>query len=341
MPARRRLAVVLDDWALAALPGLDLELSRAGAVVVRCYERLPSPAVLRRLPECHGVAVLGGRDLASLRDRLETATATLAAPVIAALPPGQAPLPELCGPGVVDLLPAGTPRAAERVALMAWVPIVTGGARRAVAGAAAHGSPPPPAAAGAGARPAAPGLPPEQVVAIASSTGGVWVVAALLQALRHRDRAAVLLAQHMDAEFVAFFAAWLGSVTPWPAVVVEDEAPLEAGRLYLASGGRDLVAEPGRVVALSACSRYVPCADRLLGSVGRSVGPRALGLVLSGMGADGAEGLAEVGRRGGRTVCQAPSSAVVSSMPEAALRRWPGAEVVQPEALAAVVSRGT
>jgi two-component system chemotaxis response regulator CheB len=58
------------------------------------------------------------------------------------------------------------------------------------------------------------------------------------------------------------------------------------------------------------------------------------------MGADGAEGLAEVGRRGGRALCQAPSSAVVPSMPEAALRRWPGAEVVPPEALAAVVARG-
>jgi hypothetical protein len=123
----RRLAVVLDDWALAALPGLDLDLARAGALVVRCYERLPSPAVLRRLPECHGVAVLGGPDLASLHDRLETATATLAAPVIAALPPGQAPVAELRGPGVVDLVPAGAPRAAERVALMARVPIVTGG----------------------------------------------------------------------------------------------------------------------------------------------------------------------------------------------------------------------
>jgi len=334
--------VVLDDWALAALPGVDRDLAGAGAVVVRCYQRLPSPALLRRLPECHGVAVLGGPDLASLRDRLETATATLAAPVIAALPPGQAPVAELRGPGVVDLLPAGTARAAERVALMAWVPIVTGGARRAAPAVAARPTGTgPPVHAGGAASPAEPGLPPDQVLAIASSTGGVWVVAALLQALRRRERAAVLLAQHMDAEFVAFFAAWLGSVTPWPAVVVEDAAPLEAGRLYLAAGGRDLVAEPGRVVALPACSRYVPCADRLLGSAGRVLGPRALALVLSGMGADGAEGLAEVGRRGGRAICQAPSSAVVPSMPEAALRRWPGAEVVAPEALAAVVARGT
>jgi len=335
--------VVIDDWALSALPGVDRDLAQAGAVVVRCYQRLPSPAVLRRLPECHGVAVLGGPDLATLRDRLETATATLAAPVIAALPPGQAPVAELRGPGVVDLLPAGTARAAERVALMAWVPIVTGGSPRGAAPRPVQQGRPGPHPAAAELRspvPSEPGLPPDLVLAIASSTGGVWVVAALLQGLRRRERAAVLLAQHMDAEFVAFFAAWLGSVTPWPAVVVEDAAPLEAGRLYLAAGGRDLVAEPGRVVALPACSRYVPCADRLLGSAGRVLGARALALVLSGMGADGAEGLAEVGRRGGRAICQAPSSAVVPSMPEAALRRWPGAEVVAPEALAAVVARG-
>jgi len=346
----KRLAAVVDDYALAALPGLDRELARDGAVVLRSFERLPSPALLRRMPECHGVAVLGGRDLTSLRARLETATATLAAPVIAVLPPGQAAVAELHGPGVVDLLPAGTPRAAERVQLMARVPIVSGGWRRGAPGGqggterrsatAGHGAAPADGAvAGPAAEAAPPGLPPEQVVAIASSTGGVWVVAALLQAYRRRDRVAVLLAQHMDTEFVAFFASWLSSVTPWPAVVVEDEVPLEAGRLYLPAGGRDLVAEATRLLAPAASSRYVPCADRLLASVAASHGAAARAVVLSGMGSDGAEGFAEVGRRGGRTICQAPASAVVASMPESAMRRWPGAEVAAPEAIAAVLSR--
>jgi two-component system chemotaxis response regulator CheB len=338
----RRLAAVVDDYALAALPGLDLALIEQGAVVLRCFERLPSPAMLRRLPDHRSVAVLGGRDLATLRARLETATATLAAPVVAALPPGILPLPELRGPGVVDLLPAATRGAAERVALMALVPIVSSGQRRLAAPAAAPGSSPGAPRPGLGAvpqLPALPGAPPEQVLAIASSTGGVWVLAGLLQGYRRRATTAVLVAQHLEAEFVAFFADWIASVTGWPTVLVEDEAPLEAGRLYLAAGGRDLVAEPTRVLALPAVSRYVPCADRLLASVARAHGARARAAVLSGMGADGAEGLAEVARLGGRVACQAPASAVVPSMPESALRRAPGAEVATPEALGAVLAR--
>jgi chemotaxis response regulator CheB len=331
-----RLAAVVDDYALAALPGLDRDLARAGVAVLRCFERLPNPGMLRRLPDCQGVAVLGGSDLPSLRARLETATATLSAPVVAALPHGAASLLELRGPGVVDLIPAGTCRAAERVMLMSRVPIVSASGRRAA-----------PSVAPAPGRPAqGPATPavaeearPERVLAIASSTGGVWVLAGLLQAYRPRLTTSALLAQHMDTEFVAFFADWLASTTPWVTVLVQDVVPLVAGRLYLASGGRDLVSEAGHVAAVPAQSRYVPCADRLFRTVAAAHGRRARAAVLSGMGADGAEGLAEVARCGGRIVCQAPGSAVVPSMPESALRRSPGAERAAPDLLAEVLGR--
>jgi two-component system, chemotaxis family, protein-glutamate methylesterase/glutaminase len=337
-----RLAAVIDDWALALLPGIERDLQQAGVAVVRCYERLPSPAMLRRLSDCRGVAVLGAPDVGALRARLETATATLSAPVVGALPRGEVACPELRGPGVVDLIPAGARGAAERVVLMSSVPIVSAGTRRVAA--APSSRPRDPAAAGpAGpAGPAGapePGRRPERVLAIASSTGGVWVLAGLLQGYRARSTTAVLLAQHMDAEFVTFFSDWLATTTPWTTVLVEEAAPLEAGRLYLAAGGRDLVAEPDRVVALPAASRYVPCADRLLRSVAAAHGRRARAVVLSGMGADGADGLAEVARGGGRVACQAPASAVVPSMPESALRRCPGAEQADPGGLAAVLGR--
>lgn len=340
-----RLAAVLDDYALALLPGLDRELAQAGVVVLRCFERLPSPGMLRRLPDCHGVAVLGGRDLPALRSRLETATATLSAPVVGALPPGQPAPPDLRGPGVVDLIPAGTRGAAERIVLMSRVPIVSAGARRAAAppGRPGPGCPPPgppaPAPAATTEPAPAPGGRPEHLLAVASSTGGVWVLAGLLQAYRPRAATAALVAQHMDAEFVAFFADWLAATTPWLTVLVRDAARLEAGRLYLAAGGRDLVAEGDGVAAVPAQSRYVPCADRLFRTAAAVHGRRVRAAVLSGMGADGAEGLAEVARCGGRAVCQAPATAVVSSMPESALRRAPGAEQASPELLAAVLGR--
>jgi chemotaxis response regulator CheB len=332
------LTAVVDDYALATLPGLDRDLAQAGVAVVRCFERLPSPAMLRRLPSCQGVAVLGGSDLPSLRARLETASATLSAPVVAALPAGEAPRPELRGPGVVDLIPAGTRGAAERVMLMSRVPIVSARGRPA-APAPAPRPPAWPAPPRAPSEALAEGLRPERVVALASSTGGVWVLVGLLQAYEPRHTTSALVAQHMDTEFVTFFADWLASMTPWETVLVQEPRPLEAGRLYLASGGRDLVAEGDRVAAVPALSRYVPCADRLFRTVAAAHGARARAAVLSGMGADGAEGLAEVARRGGRIVCQDPGSAVVPSMPESALRRSPGAEVAAPELLAAVLGR--
>jgi two-component system chemotaxis response regulator CheB len=333
-----RLTAVVDDYALGVLPGLDRDLHQAGVAVLRCFDRLPSPAVLRSLPALQGVAVLGGADLASLRARLETATATLAAPVVAVLPPGEVARPELRGPGVVDLIPAWTRSAAERVVLMSRVPIVSVAGRRA-APLPPPRSPPRPGPAATTTETGAARARPDRVLAIASSTGGVWVLAGLLQAYGPRSTSCALVAQHMDAEFVAFFAEWLASTTPWVTVLVEGAQPLEPGRLYLAAGGHDLVAEGDQVAAVPTQSRYVPCADRLFRSVAAAHGPRARAAVLSGMGADGAEGLAEVARRGGRIVCQTPGSAVVPSMPESALRRSPWAELAPPALLAAVLGR--
>ncbi|HYG67880.1 MAG TPA: chemotaxis protein CheB, partial [Anaeromyxobacteraceae bacterium] len=80
-------------------------------------------------------------------------------------------------------------------------------------------------------------------------------------------------------------------------------------------------------------SRFVPSADRLFVSAGR-FGARAAGVVLSGMGTDGAAGLVELVRLGGHGFCQEPASATVPSMPESAARAAPGTAVVAPGELA-------
>jgi chemotaxis response regulator CheB len=364
-----RLTVVIDDYALAAIPGLDLQLAHAGAMVMRSFRGLPNPQLLRRLPDCDGAAVVSGTDLWGLVSRLERATATLSAPVIAVLPRGVQQSSELRGPGVVDLIPAGTLRAAERVVLMARVPIVSSGR-----GFTARKEQPPQAKVGP--EPAGPrasptsgsalgplearaqadariapravpartadgapetSLPPERIVGVASSTGGVWILASLLKAMTGTRDQAVLVAQHMESEFVDFFADWLGSVSGWKTVLVDSATPIESGRAYLAVGGRDLCVEGGQVVSAAPSSRYVPCADRLLRTLGTCFGPRSTGVVLSGMGSDGAEGLAELARRGGAAICQTPETAIVPSMPESALRRARGAIAVLPDQLAAAL----
>ncbi|MGC3998980.1 MAG: CheB methylesterase domain-containing protein [Anaeromyxobacter sp.] len=321
-PRAEPCAVVLDDHVLALHPGLDAALAAAGALVMRAFRGLPNPQLLRRHA---GVAVVGGPDRAGLLDRLERATATLAgvAPVVGLLPPGVAACRELLGPGVVDLVPAGAPRAAERILLMARVPVVT--ARRGEPRTALP------------LQPARAGDPELQAVAVASSTGGVWVLGELLRQLPREGRA-VLVAQHMDGEFVPAFARWLESASGWPTVVVSGAAPLAPGVALVPGAGQDLVLDGPEARSAPAVSRYVPSADRLLGSVA-ALGARATGVVLSGMGADGAEGLAELARCGGRAICQAPATAVVPSMPERALARVPGALSVDPAELAAAVAQ--
>ena len=328
----RRLAVVLDDYALAALPGLGEGLARSGALVFRSFRGMPNPQLLRRMSDCQGAAVVGGPDRRGLVARLETATATLAAPVIAALPPGVAPTPDLRGPGVVDIVPAGTARAAERVALMAAVPIVRGGARTGAAASSAGPGMTSTSTPEPGRYPAR--REPERVIGVASSTGGVWVLARLLGALAGRGREAVLIAQHLEGDFVPFFAEWLASVSGMHTAVVRDPVPLEPGTAYLPAGGLDLHVDGGRAASAPPVSRFVPCADRLLRSLARAFGPRAAAAVLSGMGSDGAAGAAEIWRAGGCAVCQLPSTAVIPSMPESALRRAPGIAALPPDALA-------
>lgn len=329
-----RLAVVLDDYALAALPGVDDQLARSGALVMRSFRGTPNPHLLRRMPECRGAAVVGGPDARGLVARLETATATLAVPVIAALPPGVAPAPHLRGPGVVDLVPAGAGRAAERIALMAAVPIVTGAARVAMSALARPSRPVSSSAASVSAGSTPSSGAPLRVLGIASSTGGVWVLARLLGALAGRQREAVLIAQHLEGDFVPFFAEWLTSVSGMPIVVVSEPVLVAPGKAYIAAGGLDLLVEGDHAVSMPSSSRFVPCADRLLRSIARTFGARGAAAVLSGMGSDGALGAGEVRDAGGRVVCQLPSTAVVPSMPESALRRAPGMLAVPPEALA-------
>jgi chemotaxis response regulator CheB len=177
--------------------------------------------------------------------------------------------------------------------------------------------------------------PEAEVLCVASSTGGVWVLAAMLRDL---DRGRVVaVAQHLESEFVPFFADWLQGVTGWRTVVVGEPIPYAPGLAYVPAGGWDLIVERGLLRAAPASSRHVPCGDRLLRSAAQARGPRALGVVLSGMGSDGADGLSAVSGAGGRTFCQDPATAVVPSMPQSALARAPASLVARPEDLATLI----
>jgi chemotaxis response regulator CheB len=334
----QKVAVWLDDYAVQALPGVELALGRSSATVMRSFTRLPNPATVTQLREYQQVTVLGGRDFADVVKRVEMGTASLSVPIIAVLPPSERMGDRLRGPGVVDVLEHGLRDAARRILLMSRVPIVSGRPRG-----EAHAWAPAPQSrvSSTGSPTTSTGSPTKHVLAIASSTGGCWVLADLLRSLAPQWNGPVLVAQHLEAEFVGFFGEWLQGTTGWSTEVVQVQTVLRERTVYLAAGGQDLCAVGPDSVAPSACSsRFIPSADRLFRTAARWFGEAVTGLVLSGMGADGAQGLAEIVGRGGRAVCQLPSSAIVASMPESALKLVPGAFTAPPERLASALLAG-
>ena len=165
-------------------------------------------------------------------------------------------------------------------------------------------------------------LPPT-VLAIAASTGGPPALARVIGALPETFPLPVLVVQHMGAAFMDGFAAWLDGVVPMPVSIARDGTRAEPGRVYVAPGDRHLELGPGRMLRVLdslPVSGQRPAATVLFRSVARQAGAAGLGVLLTGMGEDGALGLLDMRAAGAQTVAEHESSAVVYGMPAAAVR---------------------
>ncbi len=161
-----------------------------------------------------------------------------------------------------------------------------------------------------------------ELVAIAGSTGGPAALEMLLGALPERGLPPILVVQHIAAGFVDGLASWLERSAPGPVRVARDGEPLASGVVLLAPDDYHLTVGPDRHVALQddePVGGHKPSANRLFESVANAYGSSAVGIVLSGMGRDGAEGLLALRRAGGLTIAQDRSTSVVFGMPSAAL----------------------
>ncbi len=158
------------------------------------------------------------------------------------------------------------------------------------------------------------------VVAIGASTGGPAAVATVLSGLGGVP-SPVLLVQHIHQQFTADFVSWLGSVSPLPVVAAAaGERPLP-GHVYVAPPAVHLRLAPGRTLALAAApaSLHRPSIDELFHSVAATAGPGSVGVLLTGMGADGAAGLRAMRAAGATTIAQDEETSVVYGMPKVAM----------------------
>lgn len=172
------------------------------------------------------------------------------------------------------------------------------------------------AAAGAGARHA------EVLVAIGASTGGPVALARLLGAWRPPAHCALVLVQHIDQEFTDSFAKWLGEQSGMPVNVVENGQTVAPGKIYIAKTNDHLVIGHNQRLAYRKQPvdyPYRPSIDVFFHCVARHWKGRAVGVLLTGMGRDGAEGLLAMRRAGHATIAQDKSSSAVYGMPRAAV----------------------
>jgi two-component system chemotaxis response regulator CheB len=180
------------------------------------------------------------------------------------------------------------------------------------------------------------------IIAIGASTGGTEALGLILAALPE-DVPGLVIVQHMPEAFTGPFARRLNRSCRIAVKEAADGDPIERGRALIAPGNRHMTVRRegsawlARVVDGPLVSRHRPSVDVLFRSVADAAGPCALGILLTGMGSDGAEGLRAMRSRAAATMAQDEETCVVFGMPREAIARGVVDEVVPLQRIAQAV----
>jgi len=167
---------------------------------------------------------------------------------------------------------------------------------------------------------------PADLIIIGCSAGGPPALLEILPRVPRRTTTAVVVAQHMPKRFTSLFAGRLARLCALPVFEPKDGDRLLPGTIYIAAGGQQTTLDrlpPGivfRVRPRAPSERYAPSADLLMASAAGLFGPRALGILMTGMGGDGVLGLRAIKDRHGRTIAESEETAAVFGMPREAIR---------------------
>lgn len=182
-------------------------------------------------------------------------------------------------------------------------------------------------------------LQPE-IVLIVSSTGGPHALETIIKALPTHFPLPIVIVQHISDEFVGSMTNWLGANSPLPIKMAEQGERPQPGWIYIAPIGVHLrMAFNGRFSLESDTEshRHVPSGDVLLESAADTYGANAIGVVLTGMGMDGARGLTKMRERGAHTIVQDEATSIVFGMPKAAIELGASEYVVPLEKIAGLL----
>lgn len=184
----------------------------------------------------------------------------------------------------------------------------------------------------------------ERIIALGTSTGGTQALEAVLTRLP-ATVAGIVVVQHMPARFTAMFAERLDAVSAIHVREARNHDRVLPGQALIAPGGRHLMVKRAgaqyyaEVVDGPLVNRHRPSVDVLFRSVARFAGRNALGVIMTGMGDDGARGLLEMRDAGATTIAQDAASSVVFGMPGEAIRRGAAGNVLPLDDIPAALVR--
>ncbi|WP_338077880.1 chemotaxis response regulator protein-glutamate methylesterase [Acetomicrobium hydrogeniformans] len=174
-----------------------------------------------------------------------------------------------------------------------------------------------------------------EVVAIAASTGGPRAIQNVLGNVKTTSIAPIVVVQHMPAGFTKSFAERLNEISILEVLEGYDNLQLKPGMVVIAPGGSHLIVEYNRAKQLICrlsdmppLHSVKPAADLLFLSVADIVGNTSLGIILTGMGRDGAEGAKAIRQRGGYVIAESSDTCVIYGMPKAAVEKGAVDEVL-------------
>ena len=183
-------------------------------------------------------------------------------------------------------------------------------------------------------------LPPNRIIAIGISTGGPNALQYVLSQIPADFPGSFVVVQHMPEGFTEMFAKRLDECCALDVHEARSGDLLVAGRVLICPGNRHIMARRmprGDMAVLSdgpPVNGHRPSADVLFHSVAQQFGPMAVGLIMTGMGEDGAEGLGAIKASGGVTIAQSEDTCVVAGMPRAAISKGHAAKVVSLDGIA-------
>lgn len=182
----------------------------------------------------------------------------------------------------------------------------------------------------------------EKIIAIGASTGGTEAIKEVLMRMP-ASCPGIVISQHIPAAFSGPFAVRMDSVSQMTVMEAKDRQQILPGHVYVAPGGKHLLVERDgaryicRLNDGSPVNRHKPSVDVMFRSVAQNVGINAVGVLLTGMGADGALGLQEIQQAGSPTIAQDQKTSVVWGMPGEAVKLGAADQVLPLDKIAKVI----